>query len=291
MNIIRCYQAFKKYTITKILGVYLICLLVLAGCTPEPKRYSLQQDTGPVFTVNIERIRNAIPQDEPLSRYGNPKTYTVLGKRYNTLPSARGYKARGIASWYGMKFQSYLTSNREAYDLLKMTAAHRTLPIPTYVKVTNLSNGKTVIVRINDRGPFISNRIIDLSYVAAKKLDMLKTGTAFVEIQAIIPKKRIRLFQSGSKIGHNHNRAQIYRIQTQKTWIHIERFRIRQNAQYIAKYIYAITKRPTQVQTFKKKFFTYYRILIGPFENTAQTIHIQERLKKKGFRPILVKTR
>ena len=116
---------------------------------------------------------------------GNGPVYEVFGQRYVVMDSGSGYSERGVASWYGEKFHGRLTSNREPYDMYAMTAAHKTLPLPTYVRVRNLRNNKSVIVRVNDRGPFVSNRIIDLSYAAASKLDMVKDGTSLVEITAI----------------------------------------------------------------------------------------------------------
>ena len=126
---------------------------------------------------------------EPLSRYGNPESYVVYGKTYHTLSSSKGYKERGAASWYGTKFHGKRTSSGEPYDLYAMTAAHKTLPLPTYVEVTNLKNGRTVIVKVNDRGPFHDDRLIDLSYAAAAKLDILPYGTGEVEVRAIDPTK------------------------------------------------------------------------------------------------------
>ena len=128
---------------------------------------------------------DAIPRREPRSKYGNGPVYEVLGKRYTVMDSSSGYKERGVASWYGKKFHGNLTSNREPYDMYAMTAAHKSLPLPSYVRVRNLSNNKSVVVRVNDRGPFVNNRIIDLSYSAALKLDMVKTGTSLVEVAAI----------------------------------------------------------------------------------------------------------
>ena len=129
--------------------------------------------------------RDAVPRSEPRSRYGNGPVYEVFGKRYTVMPSASGYAERGVASWYGKKFHGNLTSNREVYDMYAMTAAHKTLPLPTYVRVRNLRNNKSVVVRVNDRGPFVHNRIIDLSYAAALKLDMIRDGTSLVEVTAI----------------------------------------------------------------------------------------------------------
>jgi rare lipoprotein A len=132
-------------------------------------------------------VPDAVPRVEPRSRYGNPAFYEVFGKRYYVLSSSVAYVERGVASWYGPGFHQVLTSTREPYDMYAMTAAHKTLPLPAYVRVTNLQNGRSVVVRVNDRGPFVGNRIIDLSYSAAAKLDMLKNGTAMVEVRAIDP--------------------------------------------------------------------------------------------------------
>jgi rare lipoprotein A len=126
-----------------------------------------------------------VPRPEPRSRYGNGPVYEVFGKRYTVMPTSANYMERGVASWYGKKFHGNLTSNREVYDMYQMTAAHKTLPLPTYVRVRNLANNKTITVRVNDRGPFVNNRIIDLSYAAAMKLDMLRDGTGLVEVTAI----------------------------------------------------------------------------------------------------------
>jgi len=128
---------------------------------------------------------DAVPRPEARSRLGNGPNYEVFDKPYTVMPSAVGYKERGVASWYGKKFHGNRTSNWEIYDMYGMTAAHKTLPLPTYVRVRNLSNNRTIVVRVNDRGPFVDNRIIDLSYSAAQKLDMITAGTSLVEVEAI----------------------------------------------------------------------------------------------------------
>jgi len=144
------------------------------------------QDSAPSGSVSIPDLPgDAIPKPEARSRYGNGPVYEVFGKCYTVMSSGSGYSERGVASWYGEKFHGRLTSNREPYDMYKMTAAHKTLPLPTYVRVSNLSNNKTIVVRVNDRGPFVNNRIIDLSYAAAIKLDMVGSGTSLVEVTAI----------------------------------------------------------------------------------------------------------
>ncbi len=144
-------------------------------------------DGAPDKNVNIEQISDAQPRIEALSKYGNPDSYVVFGKRYYVLKNADEFTERGVASWYGTKFHGKKTSSGEPYDMYAMTAAHKTLPIPAYVKVSNLDNGKTIVVRVNDRGPFVDNRIIDLSYVAAQKLDITTKGTANVKISIIKP--------------------------------------------------------------------------------------------------------
>ena len=150
---------------------------------------------------------NQVPRIEPLSKYGNPKSYVVFGKTYNTLPSSRGFVQRGIASWYGKKFHGKLTSSREPYDMYGMTAAHTQLPLPTYVQVTNLKNGKQVILRVNDRGPFHANRVIDLSYSAAMKLDIVREGTGLVEVRALDP-RNYRLANNKSE-GQFEDQAEV----------------------------------------------------------------------------------
>jgi rare lipoprotein A len=132
-----------------------------------------------------ESVPDAVPRVEPRARNGNPPFYDVFGKRYFVLSSKVGYVERGVASWYGPGFHKIRTSTGELYDMYGMTAAHKTLPLPAYVRVTNLQNGRSVVVRVNDRGPFVGNRIIDLSYTAAAKLDMLRNGTAMVEVRSV----------------------------------------------------------------------------------------------------------
>jgi rare lipoprotein A len=136
---------------------------------------------------DVHQVPDAVPRDEPRSAFGNPPFYVVAGHRYVVLPSASGYVERGVASWYGTEFHGLRTSTGEPYDMFAMTAAHKTLPLPCYARVTNLSNGRSVVVRINDRGPFVANRIIDLSYSAATRLDMIRNGTAFVQVEVLTP--------------------------------------------------------------------------------------------------------
>ncbi len=156
-------------------------LLLQGGCSLSSR------DSGPSRPMNFSHLENAVPKHEKRTRAGNPSTYVVLGKRYYVMKESTGYVERGPASWYGKKFHGRKTSNGEVYNMYAMTAAHKTLPIPTYLQVTNLDNGKSVVVRVNDRGPFHGNRIIDLSYAAASKLGFAQNGTGNVELRAIEP--------------------------------------------------------------------------------------------------------
>jgi rare lipoprotein A len=166
-------------------------MALLAACAVAPRRTPLPPPAAPQPLppppADLASVPDAVPRAEPRSAHGNPPYYDALGRRYFVLPSAEGYDERGVASWYGPTFHGGNTSSGEPYDMYGMTAAHKTLPLPSYARVTNLNNGRSVVVRINDRGPFIANRIIDLSYTAAAKLDMLRDGTAMVEVRSLTP--------------------------------------------------------------------------------------------------------
>ncbi|MGN6237014.1 septal ring lytic transglycosylase RlpA family protein [Dyella sp.] len=154
----------------------------------QDSRYRDRNDSVPTGNpLDVSKLVEPTPHWEPRSAYGNKSPYTVLGHTYRVLPSARGYVERGIASFYGNKFHGYKTSSLENYDMYQFSAAHKTLPLPSYARVTNLANGKSVIVRINDRGPFHANRLIDLSYAAAVKIGIWPAGTGMVEVRAIDP--------------------------------------------------------------------------------------------------------
>lgn len=183
------------------LAFYGAAALLVASCSssrsPEPS-YSASprpvldinhahKDGAPWWDVDVSRIPDAIPTLHTGPYKANP--YTVLGKTYFPIPDGTNYKAVGTASWYGTKFHGQNTANGEVYDLYGMSAAHKTLPLPSYVKVTNLDNNRSVILRVNDRGPFYSDRIIDLSYAAAKKLGYAETGTARVRVEGIDPQQ------------------------------------------------------------------------------------------------------
>jgi rare lipoprotein A len=189
--------------VTSVLFRAAVILLaaLLAACGSTPKRsnpaerapssgggggYYLDDGPGANAPANIEAIPDAVPKIEPLGR-GTMRPYTVMGRNYTPMTRLEPYKARGIASWYGRRYHGKQTSSGEIYDMYAMTAAHTVLPIPSYVRVTNVANGKSVVLRVNDRGPFIDNRLIDLSYTAAYKLGILSGGSGMVEVESIIP--------------------------------------------------------------------------------------------------------
>lgn len=177
----------------------LVALLLVAGCAGAPRRepppapaeqggglYAPHiRDGGPAVPPDLSGVEEPEPRREPRARYGNRSPYTVLGRSYRVIEDPRGHVERGVASWYGEKFHGRATSSMEPYDMYAMTAAHKTLPLPTYARVTNLENGRSVVLRINDRGPFKDDRILDLSYAAAVRLDVHRKGTARVEVRVL----------------------------------------------------------------------------------------------------------
>ncbi|WP_440996210.1 septal ring lytic transglycosylase RlpA family protein [Arhodomonas sp. SL1] len=164
----------------RLLAALAAPVLLLGGCASSP------ESDGPGEAIaDAGNLPDAVPRKEPRSRYGNPPSYEVFGQRYHVLQSADGFTQRGVASWYGRKFHGRRTSSGEPYDMYAMTAAHKRLPLPSWVEVTNLDNGRTTVVKVNDRGPFAKGRIIDLSYAAASKLGVVAAGTAPVELRVV----------------------------------------------------------------------------------------------------------
>ena len=214
----------------------------------------------------------------PKSRYGNPRSYVVLGRRYNTLSSARGFVERGIASWYGKKFHGRRTSSGETYDMYKMTAAHKTLPLPTYVSVRNLSTGREIRVCVNDRGPFHSNRIIDLSYAAANKLGIARKGTGFVEVRAIgpgsAPARAVAVSARGGAAG------------AVEVFIQAGAFRVAANAERLRAELVAISDTPVRVLRAGDRL---YRVRLGPLSGVEEADRLANALARFGFeRPQIV---
>lgn len=224
------------------------------------------EDSGPDHDVDVSGIKNPVPKDEPRSAGGNPSSYEVLGERYYVRKSSKGFSQRGIASWYGNKFHGNKTSNGEVYDMYAMTAAHKTLPLPTYVRVTNLNNDRSIIVRVNDRGPFAKGRIIDLSYVAAKKLDMIKTGTAPVEVVALDGSSKPLADGRGSVV------IQVLALSSQA--------RAREVAQNIANQL-DVNVTINEIKTSKGQF---YRVRLGPFRKQKDVDHWLAKLAGIQYR-------
>lgn len=239
----------------------LFLLLAVSGCGPKVD--------GPPMIRTVFWVSDASPKSEPLSRIGN-KPYTVFGKTYHPISSSKGYREVGTASWYGTKFHGRATSSGEEYDLYGMTAAHKTLPLPTYVRVTNLKNGRDVIVKVNDRGPFHGDRLIDLSYAAARKLGMDKTGTAKVRIEAIDPEEYNRGFFTRAVNTLFPDWGDVY--------VQVGAFQKRHNA---AKVVEKLSDIPNVAI---EKRGDYYKVLVGPFSDKQQAEAIQSRIAAKGFR-------
>lgn len=179
----------NKQITTKIKKPFVLSVLIsisfLSGCSVFDN-----SDGPPIFPVDISHVKEPVPKAEPKSKYGNPKKYSVFGKQYTTLESSEDFTEHGIASWYGTKFHGRRTSSGERYDMYALTGAHKSLPLPTYAKVTNLDNNKSLVIKINDRGPFHDERILDLSYAAAAKLGVLGKGTANIKLTTINPNKK-----------------------------------------------------------------------------------------------------
>lgn len=241
--------------------IIVLFTLIISGCF-----YANEPKDGPPRTYqDVSKIKEPIPHYLPKSRYGNPPTYTVAGITYRVLNSAHNYNERGIASWYGSKFTRKLTSTREVYDPYKMTAASPVLPIPCFVRVTNLENNHSVIVKVNDRGPFAPNRIIDLSYAAATKLGYVKKGTALVDV-AIIDTSTPGLV-SLPTIGH---KPQLY--------LQVGAFGHQINADLLAHQVTQLTHKRTHIEASSNARRRLYRVQIGPLKNVDESDRLQAAL-------------
>ncbi len=249
-------------------------------------------DGAPDRVVDVSKIPDAVPRVEPLSAYGNPRQYTVAGHSYRVRSSSAGYMARGIASWYGTKFHGRRTSSGEPYDMYAMTAAHRTLPLPTFVRVTNLDNGRSVIVKVNDRGPFVKNRLIDLSYVAAKKLGVIATGTAPVEVRAIDPRQHqeahatpIATTESVSSSAPPGSQPRLIPAVAHDSRIYVQvgAFSDRQNAERLRNRLARMPIRPIEIQQATSKQRLIYRVRVGPLDSVSDADRMSDVLAKHGL--------
>ncbi len=248
-----------------------------ADGTDQPDNFSTQ-DGPPAQAVEVADISDAIPQKEPRSRYGNPGSYEVFGQRYYPLTSSKGYKERGIASWYGSKFHGNRTSSGDAYNMHAMTAAHKTLPLPTYVKVTNLRNNRQVILKVNDRGPFHENRIIDLSHTAATKLGIIGQGTGLVEVEAIDPDSWNK--DSKSVISPPQPQKSSHPVEL---FVQIGAFISMQNARKLQLSINNKFHQQAGISETQTNGQKFYRVRIGPLSKAEQADQISEQLYQQGF--------
>lgn len=238
------------------------------------------RDSAPQHALDISGIPEPVPRAEPTSAYGNRSPYTVLGKSYRVLQRADGYSERGLASWYGQKFHGRLTSSREVYDMCSFSAAHKTLPLPSYVRVTNLDNGRSAIVRVNDRGPFHAGRIIDLSYAAAVKLGVDRTGTARVEVEAITDGEPQRPALAPSVTSRAPTPTSPDGVGRQI--VQVGAYRDETNAQRIAGQLRDSDIRDVQVEKVRLHEGWVWRVRVGPMAPAALE-GVLERIRTLGL--------
>ncbi|MGC9492869.1 septal ring lytic transglycosylase RlpA family protein [Vibrio genomosp. F10] len=261
-------QRRHKLIIQKHILILAVTSATLFGCSSSG-RYSLDQDVAPKEPISVDHIEDAVPQYEPYSLGGN-SNYTLRGNSYVIVKNAKGFTETGKASWYGKKFHGHLTSNGEIYDMYSMTAAHKTLPIPSYVKVTNQDNGKSTVVRVNDRGPFHEGRIIDLSYAAAIKLDVVKTGVANVEIEVITVER--------PESAHKQNALPSYIVQV-ATSKHQDR------SLNLSNDLAAKLSVPSYIESNQ----SLHRVFLGPFNDYTLTQQTLEQVKVLGYSSAFIK--
>ena len=277
--------------------------LLLPGCAnfedkPEPRkpipppgqsgRYSMNNDAAPLpdqIPPEVLRTPDAVPRYEPLSRSGNSPSYTVFGQTYEVRKSAKNFTERGLASWYGRKFHGHKTASGEPYDMFAMSAAHKTLPLPTYVRVRRVDNGKTVVVKVNDRGPFHGKRIIDLSYAAAARLDMIGKGSAMVEIEAIHVDR-----DAGVRVAAAEPPAPNPPITASMTaaprrgWLQIGAYADPINALSLREDLNQAGIGPVEVWSGGgSDTGTLHRVLAGPFDSSSAALAVRERILARGL--------
>lgn len=250
--------------------------------TPE---FDLLMDGAPEDLVDVEQIPDAVPREEPLSKYGNKTPYEVLGETYEILPTARGFRQTGSASWYGKKFHGQKTSSGEIYDMFKMTAAHRFLPIPTYVRVTRADTGKSIIVKVNDRGPFHSDRIMDLSWAAARKLGIDSMGTAIVSIEALDPAEfQPTLSARGSRETATSPES------TARYYVQVAAFSGLESATRLQAQLLGVVYAPVTISKTYDRTPPIHRVQVGPFSSEEDARQVGERIRNAGLGdPIMIK--
>lgn len=270
-----------------------VCLLVvialLAACSSNPAAPLLpfvNDDRAPDAPFDASGIPDAVPKPEPRSRYGNPDSYVVFGQRYHVLDEVNEFRERGTASWYGEKFHGRRTSSGEPYDMYQMTAAHKSLPLPSYLRVTNLRNNRSVVVRVNDRGPFHAGRIVDLSYAAALKLDVVATGTAPVEIEVLHPEL---LDKPGTRLADNATVPETARPSSSidstnpanPVFIQLGAFSEADNALGLKGKLEVAGIRPVRID--EERAERLFRVRVGPFAATAAADDIALKLVALGI--------
>lgn len=258
-----------RWKAQRVALVLLVALIV--GCTYSPSgRYSVRHDSAPLRAIGPDDVLDAVAVADPITSAGNSSPYRVLGKQYYVLKDASSYKERGTASWYGAKFHGHKTSNGEIYDLYRATAAHKTLPIPSYVRVTNLTNGRSIVVRVNDRGPFHPGRVIDLSYAAAVKLGYMELGTAQVEVEIVnvsgVDDRR------GSPGGD-------YR------YLQVGAFGVETSARELQGRLAAVLATPVFVSSVSAGENLLYRVRVGPVADSDTMTRVQRQLVAMGYAP------
>ncbi len=251
---------------------------MLTGCGS----FSVNQDGAPSKSMDWESIPDAVPMTEPLSETGNPESYVVFGQRYFVDFNATDFRQQGIASWYGTKFHGRKTSSGEVYDMYAMTAAHKTLPLPSYVRVKNLHNNKEVIVKVNDRGPFVDDRIIDLSYAAAQKLEIISNGTAKVEIETVFPASATTQTNGAQQNGNSAISPNAYyyvQLGAFSHRAHAERLLLQLKSQAItpASIISTINENSNGTDS------SLFRVRVGPFTDKLQLQAMESQLSELGY--------
>ena len=257
-------------------------VVFLSGCSFSSR------DSGPDRPMDFSHLEDAKPRHEKRTRAGNPPTYVVLGKRYYVMQESRGYVERGVASWYGKKFHGRKTSNGETYNMYAMTAAHKTLPIPTYLQVTNLDNGKRIVVRVNDRGPFHGNRIIDLSYAAASKLGFAQNGTGRVELRAIEPDTPAPTSTIAGQTAPSGTAAAVLRVSnstpaSNQLFLQLGSFISLDNAEALRAQLALNNVSRAAVQQIEIDRKNVYRVRIGPISSTEEADILAARIQKLGM--------
>ncbi len=237
-------------------------------------RYRDARDGGPdASAVDVSKLVEPTPRSEPRARYGNKSPYSVLGKSYRVMPDAHNYVERGVASWYGNKFHGYMTSSLEPYDMYQFSAAHKTLPLPSYVRVTNIENGKSVVVRVNDRGPFHDSRLIDLSYAAAVRIGVWPKGTGMVEVRVLDGVGSEPIASRAVPATSHHSRV----------FVQLGAFSERSNAQRIVQRIAHAGLGQASIVTTRIDSRQIHRVRIGPLQSVAAADDLVVQLEKLGF--------